>query len=926
MVSIISLLIACNSSGSESKGYVKVLPKSQVQFPGTNSVCSLTIESSAEWTIAGGNNWCSVSPKEGVSGDRVVITVADNLEAKARTAKIVVTSEGAKKTIKIKQEPRIETSYVDVGIESDATDVEYNPNNGELKVKYLYGDMPDVERGNTIILSDEHMFDIRVVESVKTNGNTRTYTTSMGNMCNIFSNTSFTLASCEDVLDLNADGTPVITPVAMGYLDEDGRYVVLEGSLPSQYVAYNATSSAINQSLVAENRIMRKFDYDAEGSAPAPGKMASRQYYSEVVECGDAYEYDDEDYGYVDGDYYCDYDDGDYGYCYDDVEVDDTPCGMRREEYRSYTEFSVDDIISDLEWSYHKDFNGMTIYEGKAGRLWWDKCAFDASLGCMFEFRFGEDHGSSLFSKVSDLEYFSCILRGSFGADMLMRYRYDVSASYSDDDIIKHNVIPTQVYTYVVAGVPVHILLHTHLGRSVELGASGSIDASGGIDLDLAFEAGMVWSKEDGVSYIKEASSDMTIHHPTIQAAAEAHAKVSFYPQIEVGIYGMLGPWFEPRPYLKDEVNAGFRASTDGDNYVGWSSNLYTGLDMRVGLRLDFGFWDTDLFETSVFNLIDDTLLAASPQRLTIETPTSSSITLENATQSIDVEVNVESYNAITDNYSACKGVYVIFEADGGNLSQRFAISNHVGMARVRWTPYPRFHDRYPRALRVYICDGNGAIIDEETISVNTTDAESEDDYVVDLGLSVKWATCNVGANSPEEYGDYFAWGETSPKDSYTYTNCKTMYYKGMLSHGPTEVFEDISGNATYDAARANWGDGWRMPTMAEFMELIDNCTCREEKLNGVSGYRVTGPNGNSIFFPAAGYRLKRLLFSDDELFDEGHYCYYWSSTPEFLEDSRCPTNSNSLCCGPLYGWGKCSWHRYYRCYGLSVRPVLDYY
>ena len=199
---------------------------------------------------------------------------------------------------------------------------------------------------------------------------------------------------------------------------------------------------------------------------------------------------------------------------------------------------------------------------------------------------------------------------------------------------------------------------------------------------------------------------------------------------------------------------------------------------------------------------------------------------------------------------------------------------------------------------------------------MNTTDAESEDDYVVDLGLSVKWATCNVGANSPEEYGDYFAWGETSPKDSYTYTNCKTMYYKGMLSHGPTEVFEDISGNATYDAARANWGGGWRMPTMAEFMELIDNCTCRKEELNGVSGYRVTGPNGNSIFFPAAGYRLKRL-FSDDELFDEGHYCYYWSSTPK-PQDSIFSTYSNSFYCG--YGW-----NINYRCYGLSVRPVLDY-
>ena len=135
----------------------------------------------------------------------------------------------------------------------------------------------------------------------------------------------------------------------------------------------------------------------------------------------------------------------------------------------------------------------------------------------------------------------------------------------------------------------------------------------------------------------------------------------------------------------------------------------------------------------------------------------------------------------------------------------------------------------------------------------------------VDLGLSVKWATCNVGANKPEDYGNYYAWGETSTKSSYTESNSKT-YGKQM---------SDIKGNSQYDAARANWGGIWRLPTRAELEELKNKCTWTWTAQNGVKGYKVTGPNGNSIFLPAAGYRYGSSLDGG------GDYGNYWSSTPD---------------------------------------------
>ena len=169
----------------------------------------------------------------------------------------------------------------------------------------------------------------------------------------------------------------------------------------------------------------------------------------------------------------------------------------------------------------------------------------------------------------------------------------------------------------------------------------------------------------------------------------------------------------------------------------------------------------------------------------------------------------------------------------------------------------------------------------------------------VDLGLSVKWATCNVGASKPEEYGDYFAWGETSPKEKYTEENSKT-YGKQMI---------DIAGNALYDAARANWGGSWRMPTKYEWQELFYKCKWEWVTVNGVNGYKVTGPNGNNIFLPATGFRFGLSLSS------AGSRGYYWNSEPMRLSYALFIDIGSDNCranCGN------------YRLLGYCIRPVLE--
>ncbi len=158
------------------------------------------------------------------------------------------------------------------------------------------------------------------------------------------------------------------------------------------------------------------------------------------------------------------------------------------------------------------------------------------------------------------------------------------------------------------------------------------------------------------------------------------------------------------------------------------------------------------------------------------------------------------------------------------------------------------------------------------TCKVTVTGGSSDPgEEVVDLGLpsGLKWRGWNVGASKPEEYGDLFAWGETSPKASYTNSNYKyrssDIYGDGIGKKGKTLIAED-------DAATVNVGSGWRTPKISEWRELEEKCTWKWTTRGGVNGMQVTGPNGKSIFLPAAGYCGSSMTY-------RGSWGSYWSST-----------------------------------------------
>ena len=209
-----------------------------------------------------------------------------------------------------------------------------------------------------------------------------------------------------------------------------------------------------------------------------------------------------------------------------------------------------------------------------------------------------------------------------------------------------------------------------------------------------------------------------------------------------------------------------------------------------------------------------------------------------------------------------------------------------------------------------------------------TVEPPVEEHEWVDLGLpsGTLWATCNVGATAPEEFGDYFAWGETEPKDYYdtdTYQWYRSGYYDesfnlhegGYTKYCTDHGFDGLTDGKTElepedDAATVNWGAEARMPSLDQIQELINSCTWKSTTRNGVKGNLVTGPNGNTIFLPGAGYRWDKTL---DYVGSSGYYwsrtlCSYYSVDAYYLDFLTYPAERY--------------WNNTYRRYGLSVRAV----
>lgn len=203
--------------------------------------------------------------------------------------------------------------------------------------------------------------------------------------------------------------------------------------------------------------------------------------------------------------------------------------------------------------------------------------------------------------------------------------------------------------------------------------------------------------------------------------------------------------------------------------------------------------------------------------------------------------------------------------------------------------------------------------------TVGCSKSDDSDNYV-DLGLpsGLLWATHNVGADSPEDYGSHFSWGETTTKSAYNWSTYKygnevdtspyyhLTKYNTISDYGPIDNLTSLQSGD--DVATTDWGKNARIPTMEEWRELSEHCTFEWTTLNGVNGTCFTGPNGNTLFLPAGGSCW------NDQLYYAENYGYYWSSSLDTYH--------------PEYAWG---FHFYsgfasvidgYRGHAFLVRPV----
>lgn len=225
--------------------------------------------------------------------------------------------------------------------------------------------------------------------------------------------------------------------------------------------------------------------------------------------------------------------------------------------------------------------------------------------------------------------------------------------------------------------------------------------------------------------------------------------------------------------------------------------------------------------------------------------------------------------------------------------------------------------------MRLFLLFAASAIFLSGCEMLNPNSEGGSPEGAVDLGLSVKWATCNLGASSPEDYGDFYAWGETKPKDKYLASNYKfnlgdgevgpySKYVTSSSYHPNDETYGKLDNKSVLeledDAAHVKLGKKWRIPTEEEWTELWFSCKWEWTTINGQKGVKVTGDTGEWIFLPAAGYfKTSRTSTGAG---------WYWSSS--VITYAPCEAHSfNFNSAGP----GPDDENRYL---GLTIRPVYD--
>lgn len=517
-------------------------------------------------------------------------------------------------------------------------------------------------------------------------------------------------------------------------------------------------------------------------------------------------------------------------------------------------------------WQFEYNNDGHVIAAGNNFAIYMEKMNLDLGLDMEMSMNFGgrnkvEAVGEAYERYRSRALKVSAALVGTFNTEQKIRCDIEGSCSYAPAyDIWKHNLFRPLCITFVVSGVPIRLVLRSDLFRQVEVSASGEISAYTGFSDHAVGRMGFEWSQAGGITPAGSFSNTFEFIPPTVEGKGQVQAKVWAFPRVSVMLWDAVGPSFDFMPYMADTLRGGFREQMLGqtNDYCAWSLDCHAGLDLRCGLSMRFFGYEVENYSTPRWNCIDRRLYH-SPQKIVHASGR------PEQGQAATVVFNVFDRNHLSGSDVPTPLPQIVkFEAEG-QLSSGYGIARN-GSVSVSWTPAAN------DVLYAKLYGQDGSVLAWDTVQAEACECNLTSGDWVDLGLpsGLLWATRNVGASSPTDYGNYYAWGEISPKSEYS---LGTYRYFNSSTHEFTK-YTGSDGLTTLqpedDAATAHYGG--RTPTTEEWDELYQHTTSRWVTFNGVYGRCFTGVNGISLFLPAAGYRFS-------ELRGAGEYGYYWSSS-----------------------------------------------
>ncbi|MDI9604460.1 MAG: hypothetical protein QM305_03905 [Bacteroidota bacterium] len=335
---------------------------------------------------------------------------------------------------------------------------------------------------------------------------------------------------------------------------------------------------------------------------------------------------------------------------------------------------SSEEMSKEL-FKWEKNMDGTTLWEQGPLSLSWEQCNFDIGLKGTFEFDFGEVPWEE--ASVGDLQHLSIYLEGGFNMNLALRIAATAGADVSKEFTLKEDIVKTR-FTFMVGAVPVYVSVASDLMAELSAAAEGEASISGGVSAGMTAKFGVEWDKDTGGKPIYGIERNLELISPSVDAHAHLEGGIYTYPSIKIGLYSVLCPTINPKPYVKAAADA----RLVDNSYLGWNAGLSTGIELDLALNLDLFFIETPLVEIDPVNLFDLPIVAL-PDVLNLETETPTQM---KTGETKEIKYHATNKNYLTSNNYNAAGMLVHFEAEGGTLDKEYAYTDSEGNVNVSFT------------------------------------------------------------------------------------------------------------------------------------------------------------------------------------------------------------------------------------------------